>query len=282
LYVTIDLASAYWARYFSLRTDEREAFDQAQQRWLHFLNEMCPRASNPQLCILTAYHKRAAGYRTQLKGDALAESRLTPEQHARIQQSLVAAGFLPDQPDGEFGPITRSAIKRYKSQSGMPESEFLTANERERLLRGKSPTAESKLLPPPPPSGSILVPLEKEGGTYVVPVLINGAIPLKFVVDSGAADVIIPADVVSTLLRTGTIDRSDFIGSQTYRLANGSSLPSVRFRLRSLKVGNTLIENVVAAIAPAEGSLLLGQSFLTRFRSWSIDDAKRALLLEPL
>ena len=82
----------------------------------------------------------------------------------------------------------------------MPETEFLTANERESLLRGKSPTSERKLLPPPSPSGSILVQLEREGGTYVVPVKINDAITLKFVVDSGATDVSVPADVVSTLL----------------------------------------------------------------------------------
>ena len=44
-----------------------------------------------------------------------------------------------------------------------------------------------------------------EGGVYVVPVLINNAITLDFIVDSGAADVSIPADVVMTLMRTGTI-----------------------------------------------------------------------------
>lgn len=133
----------------------------------------------------------------------------------------------------------------------------------------------------PPSNASISVPLSKEGGAYSVPVRINRTITLNFVVDSGATDVSIPADVVSTLLRTGTIDRSDFIGSQTYRLADGSTVPSMRFRLGSLQVGDVSIENVVAALAPAEGSLLLGLSFLNRFKSWSIDNAKQALLLEP-
>lgn len=71
------------------------------------------------------------------------------------------------------------------------------------------------------------------------------------------------------------------VGSQTYRLADGSTVPSMRFRLGSLQVGDVSIENVVAALAPAEGSLLLGLSFLNRFKSWSIDNAKQALLLEP-
>jgi hypothetical protein len=50
---------------------------------------------------------------------------------------------------------------------------------------------------------------------------IIGAITLNFLVDSGATDVAIPADVVSTLIRTGTIESSDFIGTRTYVLADG-------------------------------------------------------------
>lgn len=129
-------------------------------------------------------------------------------------------------------------------------------------------------------SNSTTVKMLDEGGTYVVPVLINNVITLKFVVDSGASDVSIPADVVSTLLRTGTIDKSDFIGAQTYELADGTRVPSVRFRLRSLKVGGLVIENVLAGVAPSEGSLLLGQSFLGRFKSWSMDNAAHALVLD--
>ena len=58
----------------------------------------------------------------------------------------------------------------------------------------------------------IEVPLKSVGGTFVVPVFINGAITLNFVVDSGAADVSVPADVVGTLTRAGTIAKTDFIG----------------------------------------------------------------------
>jgi tetratricopeptide (TPR) repeat protein len=56
-----------------------------------------------------------------------------------------------------------------------------------------------------PPEGPTAVPMIPEGGTFVVPVRINDQITLKFVIDSGAADVSVPADVVMTLLRTGTI-----------------------------------------------------------------------------
>src|SRR6202043_633522 len=84
----------------------------------------------------------------------------------------------------------------------------------------------------------IEVPLKSVGGTFMVPVFINGAITLNFVVDSGASDVAVPADVVGTLIRTRTIGPSDFVGRQTYVLADGSEAPSDIFIIRSLKVGD--------------------------------------------
>jgi hypothetical protein len=76
-----------------------------------------------------------------------------------------------------------------------------------------------------PASTSMSVSLQSEGGTFVVPVTINGQLTLSFVIDSGASDVSIPADVVLTLVRTGTITDTDFIGKQTYRMADGSAIP---------------------------------------------------------
>jgi clan AA aspartic protease (TIGR02281 family) len=128
-------------------------------------------------------------------------------------------------------------------------------------------------------SSQAVVPMVGDGGTFAVPVTINNQLTLKFVVDSGASDVSIPTDVVSTLVRTGTIADTDFLGSRTYKLADGSTVPSQRFLIPSLKVGNRTLENVTASIAPVAGQLLLGQSFLRRFKSWSIDNARSALIL---
>jgi clan AA aspartic protease (TIGR02281 family) len=125
------------------------------------------------------------------------------------------------------------------------------------------------------------VSLKKVSGTFVVPVEINGAITLDFTIDSGAADVSVPLDVFSTLTRTGTVRDTDIIGEQTYVLAGGSKSQSVTFTTRSLKVGDIVVENVKGGVSPAQGSLLLGQSFLENFKSWSIDNTKHVLLLEP-
>jgi hypothetical protein len=87
--------------------------------------------------------------------------------------------------------------------------------------------------------------------------------------------------VFSTLRRTGSIKDTDIIGVQTYELADGSKTQEAMFKIRSLKIGNKTVENVRGSVASAKGSLLLGQSFLERFKSWSIDNTTHELLLEP-
>ena len=126
------------------------------------------------------------------------------------------------------------------------------------------------------------VPLERTGGVFTVPVIINNAIKLNFVIDSGAADVAIPADVFITISRTGTLRYDDFIGKGSYTLADGSKTNEERFRIRSLKVGGIEINNVVGSAGAVSGSLLLGQSFLQRFKSWSIDNDKGVLRLTTI
>src|SRR5262249_2477141 len=108
------------------------------------------------------------------------------------------------------------------------------------------------------------IPLTKKGGVYEVSVEVNGVIKLNFILDTGASEVNIPADVALTLYRTGTIRESDFLPGQTYRLADGSILQSSRFLLQSLKIGNNRIVNVPGSIGSASSPLLLGQSFLER------------------
>lgn len=122
------------------------------------------------------------------------------------------------------------------------------------------------------------VALSREGGTFLVPVLINDKIKLDFTIDSGATDVTIPADVFSTMVRSGTVDNSDIIDTQVYRLADGSEQSYQRFRLRSLRVGNLELRNVISSIVPEAGNLLLGQSFLSQLESWSVDNQRQVFV----
>jgi clan AA aspartic protease (TIGR02281 family) len=122
--------------------------------------------------------------------------------------------------------------------------------------------------------------LTREGGVLVLPVQINHSLTLNFTIDSGASDVVIPQDVYSTLSRTGTITSKDMLAPGTYELADGTRHQSLRFRIRSLEIGGLELKDITASVAPTGGSLLLGQSFLSQFPGWSIDNRRELLIVE--
>ena len=122
------------------------------------------------------------------------------------------------------------------------------------------------------------VPLEASGGTFLVPVLINDTITLKFTLDSGASDVTIPEDVFLTLVRAETITAADLRAPRRYSLADGSTVTHPTFIIRSLKVGDLQLVNVFGSVSGRSGSLLLGQSFLSRLSTWSIDNRRGVLV----
>jgi clan AA aspartic protease (TIGR02281 family) len=124
------------------------------------------------------------------------------------------------------------------------------------------------------------VPLLRDHGTFLVPVVLNNSITLNFTIDSGATDVSVPEDVVSTLIRTGSISRDDFLQAETYQLADGSTQTARRLRIRSLRLGKFELHDVMASVAPPAGSLLLGQSFLTKLNTWTIDNQRGLLILK--
>ena len=97
--------------------------------------------------------------------------------------------------------------------------------------------------------------------------------------DSGASEVAIRADVVLTLVRTGTIGEDDFLPSKTYSLADGSQLKSPRFLIQELEFGGMKIYNVPASVAPVAGDLLFGQSLLERLDSWALDNKRHVLIV---
>jgi len=121
--------------------------------------------------------------------------------------------------------------------------------------------------------------VEPHAGAFVIPVVLNDVITAKFIVDSGAADVSITEDMVSTLMQSGTMTGADLLGSKTYMLADGTMLQGKMYRMASVRIGGMVMQNVTVRIATAKGSLLLGQSFLRRLKSWSIDNARQVMII---
>jgi clan AA aspartic protease (TIGR02281 family) len=124
-----------------------------------------------------------------------------------------------------------------------------------------------------------VVSVEPHDGAFVVPVVLNDVVTAKFIVDSGSADVSIPEDVASALMKSGTMTGADLLGSKTYLLADGSKVPSKIYRMASVRIGGMVMENVTVRVAAANSSLLLGQSFLSRLKSWSMDNGRKVMII---
>ena len=123
------------------------------------------------------------------------------------------------------------------------------------------------------------IPLGESGGIYTVPVQINRSVTLQFLVDPGSAVVVIPRSVLNSLVLNGTVTQDDVVGTGIAELADRSLYRAVRLRLRELRVGDKVVRDVIAAVAPALSQPLLGQSFFGRFASVTFDNQRHLLIL---
>jgi aspartyl protease family protein len=126
-----------------------------------------------------------------------------------------------------------------------------------------------------------VIKLKEVNGIYKLPVNINNTLTLDFVLDLGASDVSLSPDIFSVLYKAGKVDESDFIGTQTYKFADGSSAKSSVINLRTLTIGEIKLENVRASISNSiDAPLLLGQSALKQLGTYSIDNVNKQLVVE--
>lgn len=123
------------------------------------------------------------------------------------------------------------------------------------------------------------VPFEPHNGAFVIPVVLNDVLTEKFIVDSGATDVSIPAEIAAKLKEMGAMSGADYLGSKIYMLADGSKVPSDIYKIASLRIGAMVVHDVTVRISAARSDLLLGQSFLGRLKSWSMDNTRRVMIL---
>lgn len=126
---------------------------------------------------------------------------------------------------------------------------------------------------------TLAVALRRQDGILMVPAVLNEAVSANFVVDSGASLVAIPQNLVQSLRNAGKIAESDFTGHAMVQIADGSTVRVRTFVLRSFAIRDRVLQDIGAAVVPGNAPPLLGQSFLQRFSSWSIDNERQLLLL---
>ena len=194
---------------------------------------------------------------------------------------LSTVWFAPD-----LGSLIKSKFKTrqgYGPDSSVEIASIIAPKGTNAPIARAVPTPSPQTMAGSPPPGNAraldTVKLDQANGQLLVAVEVNGKITLNFILDSGAADVAIPADVVQTLRGTGTVSNADFIGTKTYVLADGSKLPGEAFILHEVRVGDHVVKNITAGVSPVQGKLLLGQSFLSRLPAWTIDNKQHALII---
>ncbi len=123
-------------------------------------------------------------------------------------------------------------------------------------------------------------PFHRRSGVFVLPALLNGSTEAYFVVDSGASNVQIPQEIADELTRRGLLGSSDSLGDHAFVVADGRKLVQRTIRLRSIRVGDRTMDNVLASIGAPHSQALLGQSLLRRLNWWKIDNVRNAIELE--
>ena len=113
-----------------------------------------------------------------------------------------------------------------------------------------------------------------------MPLELNGHVTLYGIVDSGASDVSIPLDIIKAMKDDQILSDKDYLGEKIYMMADGSKVTAKRYVIKSVKVGEKELKDVTISSTAKNGVILLGQSFLSRFKTWSIDNEDHSLLLD--
>ena len=183
-----------------------------------------------------------------------------------------------DKYEGEFREDRLNGLGTIHYANG---SSYIGRFREDRPIGGTFTPAPTASKPPTAANAGLTVKLAERGGVFELPIRLNDVITLNAVLDSGSADVSVPEDVYRTLRRTGTISEEDARGEGVYKIADGSAQVQQKFRIRSITIANMTVRNVAASVMADDGNgdILLGQTFLKRFRSAAIDHQKQTLTL---
>lgn len=142
------------------------------------------------------------------------------------------------------------------------------------VQKSSMPNDESKIL------GTYSIPFKlRLGDTFEIASKVNG-LPLKMTFDSGAAVVTISQMEVDFMIKHGYLSERDYIGKESYVMANGMTEEAKTIMLRSVEIGGLVLKNVKASVMQnREAGLLFGQSAMGRYATITIDNKKKQLII---
>jgi clan AA aspartic protease (TIGR02281 family) len=122
------------------------------------------------------------------------------------------------------------------------------------------------------------VKMRQENGVSYVPVKIND-VELQFIFDTGASSICISVVEAVMLYRQGTLSDGDILGNEQFQDATGTISQGMSINLKSVKIGGKELNNIRATVVGNEvAPLLLGQSVLSQFGSYTIDNNKNEIV----
>lgn len=129
-------------------------------------------------------------------------------------------------------------------------------------------------------SAKTRIKMENQNGVKYVWIEING-LRLKFIFDTGASNICISVAEATVLYRQGTLKKEDILNVQYFQDATGNISEGTLINLRTVKVGERILNNIEAIVIDNNSApLLLGQSALEKFGKISIDNVKSEIIFE--
>lgn len=130
------------------------------------------------------------------------------------------------------------------------------------------------------PGEKNVVKIEKTDGVYYIPIDID-EVPMHFIFDTGAATISISETEAIFLYKQGKLTSDDIKGSANFSDANGNITEGTVINLKSVRIGNRVLENVQASVVRnMDAPLLFGESALEKFGKVSIDYNKMEISFE--
>lgn len=115
------------------------------------------------------------------------------------------------------------------------------------------------------------VRMVKDNGVYYVPIEVNG-LNLRFIFDTGASSISLSSAEAIVMYRQGLIADDDILGSSQMQDATGGISTGVVVNLRTVKIGDIVLNNIQATVVDnIQAPLLLGQTALSKFGKVSLD-----------
>ena len=166
-----------------------------------------------------------------------------------------------------------SLQQEWQAKEQKNEQRYQEALSRESLERARREDAKQY--------GQKAADITEQGQAIFVDGVINGTQRVKFLMDTGAAGVVLS----ETVARSLGYSREKAIGIGKAKLADGRSVDCYVVRLDKLEVGESWVNGLDAAVMPAKEAselgyeALLGMSFLKNF-SFQMDYTTKKLLLQ--